>query len=191
MKKIVVMLVLLATCAIGFAQDQAAKKEEVPAKPAEISAVLDKQLSNAELEIVQLAEAMPEAKFNFAPTGGEFKGVRTFAEQIRHVATTNFVMGAAIAGEKSPVEEGKAENGPELKTKAEIVQELKDSFVYLHKVYGKLDVTSALEPHKMWGRTSSRLSVAVMLIGHINDHYGQCVVYLRMNGIVPPASRQM
>ena len=191
MKKIAVMLVLLAMCAIGFAQDQTAKKDEAPAKPAEISTVLEKQLSNAEMEIVKLAEAMPEAKFSFAPAAGEFKGVRTFGEQIRHVATTNYLIGAAIAGEKSPVEEGKAENGPELKTKTEIVQELKDSFIYLHKVFGKLDATSALEPFKMWGRIGSRMNAAVVIIGHINNHYGQCVVYLRMNGIVPPASRQM
>ena len=190
MKRLAVVLLLLALCAIGFAQDQMApKKEEASTKPVEISTVFERQLSNVEREIVPLAEAMPEDKYDFAPKDGEFATVRTFAEQIRHVATTNFIIGAAILGEKSPVDEGKNENGPELKTKAEIVKELKDSFAYLHKVFATLNTRNSLEPFKIWGQTSSRLSVSTMLIGHINDHYGQCVVYLRMNGIIPPASR--
>ncbi len=77
-------------------------------------------------EFVPAAEAMPEDKFGFAPSNGEFKGVRTFAEQIKHVAAVNFIFGAAILGEKVPVDVGDESGPASLKTKAEIINYLKD-----------------------------------------------------------------
>lgn len=189
MKKLTVVMVLLALCAVGMAQNEAAKKAE-PAKPMDISAVLERSLSGAEKNMVGMAEAMPDEKYNFVPKDGEFKDVRTFALQVRHVAAANYALGGLIAGEKPPVDPGKDENGPELKTKAEIVQQLKDSFAYLHKVFGGITAEKALEPMKMGNSTGTRLGFAVMTVSHVNDHYGQCVVYLRMNGIIPPASRK-
>src|ERR1700736_2398430 len=101
-------------------------------KPAEehrtVTMVLDRLTSNIEHEFVAAADAMPEGKYSFAPTNGEFKGVRTFAEQIKHVAAVNYIFGAAILEEKPPVELG-GENGPDsMKTKADIVKFIKDSF---------------------------------------------------------------
>ena len=136
---------------------------------------------------------MPDEKFNFAPTQGEFKGVRTFAEQVRHVATINYMLAAAILGEKMPVSVGENENGdPKLKSKAEIVQYLKDSFVYVHKAYGTINEQNVVAPVKSpFGEgMMTRLGIAVVNQGHNFDHYGQMVEYLRMNGIVPPASRR-
>jgi hypothetical protein len=147
-------------------------------------------MSAPERELVPLVEAMPEEKFNYAPTNGEFKGVRTFAEQARHVAFVNHLIAAGILGEKPTMEAGKNENGPELKTKAEIVKSLKDSFAYLHKAIGTINEKNQTEwIDGPFGGKSTRLGLAVMNVGHIFDHYGQMVEYLRGNGIIPPASR--
>jgi uncharacterized damage-inducible protein DinB len=145
-----------------------------------------------EEEIVSAAEAMPEEKFGFVPTQGEFKGVKTFAEQVRHIAAANVMFASAILEEKPAMETG-GDNGPEaLKTKAEIVKYLKDSFVYVHKALGSLSEANVMGLVKSpWGSgKASRLAFATMVQGHGFDHYGQMVVYLRMNGIIPPASRR-
>ena len=156
------------------------------------ASVLDKQLSGVEGELVPAAEAMPADKFSFAPSQGEFKGVRDFASQVKHIASVNYMIGAAILGTKPPVDLGEGENGPaNIKSKDEIVKFLKDSFAYLHKAIGTITEANLLEPIKApWGtEKTTRLAMAVIAVSHPFDHYGQIVEYLRMNGIIPPASR--
>ena len=157
-----------------------------------IPQVLNRALTMAEKEFVPAADAMPEDKFGFAPSTGEFKEVRTFAEQIKHTAAVNYEFGAAILAEKPPVDIGD-ESGPEsVKSKAEIMKFLNDSFVYLHKAIGTINEKNLVEPLKSpFGEgTVTRLGMSTLSVGHIGDHYGQMVVYLRMNGIIPPASRR-
>jgi uncharacterized damage-inducible protein DinB len=178
-------LLLLACSGLALSQD--AK----PVQPRTIAQVLDRGIGGVESEFVSAADAMPEDKFSFAPTNGEFKGVRTFAQQVKHVAAVNYMIGAAILEEKPPVELG-SENGPDsLKTKAEIVQFLKDSFAYVHKAVGTVNDANLMNPIKSpFGQNMvTRLGMATLIVGHCFDHYGQMVEYLRMNGIVPPASR--
>ena len=156
-----------------------------------IPGVMDRQLSGVEREFVSAAEAMPEDKFSFAPTNGEFKGVRTFAQQVSHVAYTNYLIFAIVLGDKPPAET-KNENGPEnLKSKAEIIKYLKDSFAYAHKGMTSITAQNAVEPIKspFGSGSTTRLGLATLTVGHCFDHYGQMVEYLRMNGIIPPASR--
>jgi len=161
-------------------------------KPAEtMTQTLDKSISGMEGEFVPAAEAMPEDKLSFAPTTGEFKGVRTFSQQVKHVAAVNYIVAAAILGEKIPVETG-GENGPDsVKSKADIVKFLKDSFAYVHKAVGTINDANSMGSIKSpFGEgTTTRLRMAVLLVGHGFDHYGQMVEYLRLNGIIPPASR--
>ena len=167
---------------------QAAK----PAEPRTTGQVLDQYIANVEGEFVPAAEAMPEDKYSFAPTHGEFKGVRTFAQQVKHVAAVNYLIAAAIRGEKAPVDTG-GESGPDaIKSKAEIVKFLKDSFAYVHKAVPNISETGALESVKnpFGERPVTRLELATWIPSHCFDHYGQMVEYLRMNGIIPPASRQ-
>jgi uncharacterized damage-inducible protein DinB len=135
---------------------------------------------------------MPEDKYSFAPTNGEFKGVRTFAQQVKHVAAVNYLIAGAILGEKPPVDTG-GESGPDsIKSKAEIVKFLKDSFAYVHKAVPDISEKGALEGVKnpFGERPVTRLELAAWIPSHSFDHYGQMVEYLRMNGIIPPASRQ-
>ena len=184
MKTMGLMAGLLLTCSGAVAQN--AKTEHLS-----VAQALDRGVGGVEKEFVSAAEAMPENKYSFAPTNGEFKGVRNFAEQVKHVAAVNYMVGAAILQEKPPVDTG-GENGPDsVKSKAEIVKFLKDSFAYAHKAVGTINESNLVNSIKSpFGEgTTTRLGMAVLIVGHCFDHYGQIVEYLRMNGIVPPASR--
>src|SRR6202050_4831408 len=120
-------LFLVGCGVVAWAQD--AKPAATPTVPD----VLNSYVGNAEHEFVPAAEAMPEDKYSFAPTAGEFKGVRTFAQQVKNVAAVKYILGASILAEKPPVDLG-GENGPDaIASKADIVKFLKESFVYLHK----------------------------------------------------------
>ena len=182
---------LFALTLVGLAGTAAAQGKAAE-KPT-FASVLDHQLSGVESELVPAAEAMPADKYSFAPIQGEFKGVRTFGAQIKHIASVNYLIGAAILGSKPPAEMGEGEDGPaNLKSKDEIVKYLKDSFTFLHKAIATITEANLLEPIKApWGDNSmtTRLSLAVTAVSHPFDHYGQIVEYLRMNGIIPPASR--
>jgi hypothetical protein len=157
-----------------------------------ITSIVDHQISTIEKQMVDAADAMPEDKFNFTPeglniSGADYKGVRTFALQIKHVAASNYFLFAAITGDKLPAD-FKGGNGPEsLKTKADIMKFLKDSYAMGHKAAALLTTESMLQ---IGGDgKSSRLHLATFAVAHAYDHYGQMVEYLRMNGILPPASR--
>jgi hypothetical protein len=161
------------------------------AGPDTIATVLDHNISNVEQEFVPAAEAMPEDKYTFVPSNGEFKGVRSFADQIKHVAAVNYLIAAGVLGEKPPVDIG-GESGPTAMTsKADILKFLKDSFTYSHKAATSFSDPSALQKVKNpFGKDQvPRMAVASWIPGHCFDHYGQIVVYLRLNGIIPPASR--
>lgn len=194
MNKQVAMAILILAMGAGAvpvtANAQAAAQANPGQKPT-FAMVFDRNLTNTEKEVVSAAEAMPDDKFNFAPTQGEFKGVRTFAQQIKHIAAVNYMLAGGILGEKPPVEV-KSENGPEnMTSKADIVKYLKDSFAYAHKAANSITEANVLEqiqspfgPNK-----TTRLSLTIIMLSHPFDHYGQMVEYLRMNGIIPPASR--
>jgi hypothetical protein len=135
---------------------------------------------------------MPEDKFNFSPEslnipGADYKGVRTFALQVRHVAASNYALWSPLTGDRFP-DDFMGGNGPEnLKTKGDIINFLKDSFALGHKAAATLTTENMLEPTE--NSKSLRLHRATFAVAHAFDHYGQMVEYLRMNGIVPPASR--
>ncbi len=182
-------LASLAITATAIAADPQGKPEPKPT----FASVLDHQLSGTEKAVVPAAEAMPEDKYDFAPSQGEFKGVRTFGAEVKHMAVANYALGAAILGEKPPVDLGGGPNGPaDIKSKAEITKFLNDSFVYAHKAVNSVNETNILEPVKspFGSSMTTRLALSISMIGHPFDHYGQMVEYLRMNGIIPPASRK-
>lgn len=175
---------LMFGSSLAFAQ---AKSDDHPT----VAKALDSGVSDVEGEFVSTADAMPEDKYAYAPTAGEFKGVRTFALQVKHVAAVNYMIGAAILDEKPPVELGSG-NGPDsLTSKADIMKFLKDSFAYVHKAVGSVNEKNMLVPIKNpFGQgMTTRLYMSVLVPGHCFDHYGQMVEYLRSNGIIPPASR--
>jgi uncharacterized damage-inducible protein DinB len=184
----VVLAMLLSNPAFAAGPQASASTQQKPT----FAQVYDKLIASAEKEVVDAAEAMPEDKFNFAPTGsGDFKGVRTFAQQAKHIAAVNYLIGSALIGEKSPVDIN-GEKGPDnITSKADVVKYLKDSFAYAQKAVAGLDANTLLEEVKapFGNRPLTRLSLVTIMIYHPYDHYGQMAEYLRMNSIIPPASR--
>jgi uncharacterized damage-inducible protein DinB len=149
---------------------------------------LDVWVSKTEQELIPAADAMPEEKYGFAPTAGKFEGVRTFAEQIKHLAAANYILASAVLGEKPPHQEHDESAPDSLRSKAEIMEYLKGSFAYLHKAAATINEENEAEIIKLMdNRTRPGLIVDALL--HSFNHYGQMVEYLRMNSIVPPASR--
>jgi uncharacterized damage-inducible protein DinB len=154
---------------------------------------LESLMKIVEKEIISAVDAMPADKFGFAPTDGEFKGVRTFGQMVKHFSATNHILAAAALGEEPPADAGD-ELGPEsVRTKAEILTYLKGSFAHLEKAVQAVGQTnipvnaSPISPLKHGEVT--RLALITETLLHAYDHYGQMVEYLRMNGVVPPASR--
>jgi len=156
-----------------------------------ISEALDFWITNTENRVVPAADAMPGEKYPFAPTAGEFTGVRTFAQQIKHLAANNYRMAAYILNQP-PTPNQESEAGPDaVQSKAQIMDYLKGSFAALHKAIATINEGNMLKPvaasHSPPQKT--RLQLAIDAVAHSNNHYGQMVEYLRMNGIIPPASR--
>src|ERR1700761_3641873 len=181
------VLCLFALCfsLASFAQDAGASKAAAPAaKPAppapSVSGAIDGQIKIIEAEITGAAEAMPEDKYNFTPAGlniqgSDYKGVRTFAEEVKHVATANYMFWGPITGDPMPA--GTAgPNGPDnIKTTADIVKYLKSSYALGHKAANMLTAENAvstvsipmLSPNPI-----SKLFVATFGVAHGFDHYG-------------------
>ena len=182
-KSATAILAVLMCAGVALAQEKSQDQS--------VSQVLDGDVKMIEGELVPAAEAMPEDKYRFAPTNGEFKGVRTFADQVKHVAAVNYLVGAAILGEKPPVDTG-GEKGPaSMTSKADIVAFAKQSFEYAHKAVASITTANATQPVQspFGNNKTTRLGLANVFAWHGFDHYGQMAVYLRTNGIVPPASR--
>jgi hypothetical protein len=178
--RLISLIGFCATC--GFA-----------AGPPSASQIFDRQLKSTEREVVSLAEAMPADQFSFAPKAGAFDGVRTFAQQAKHIAFVIDEVSAALLGEKNPSTTDAHENGPEnLTSKEDVVKYLKDAFAYAHKAMATLTnanlMTETADPFDPKGRRA-RVDCASIVFWHTMDHYGQMVEYARMNNVVPPASR--
>jgi len=158
-----------------------------------VGQTLDAQFRNADREIVGLFEAMPADKINFAPTSGTFEGVRTFAQQAKHLATYIYMLSSAVLEEKPPVDIGKTDAGPDsVKTKEQIAEYLKGAFAFGHKALNSITEKNEMDqvPGPFPGSKMARIAAATFMMYHNFDHYGQMVVYARMNGVIPPASQR-
>jgi hypothetical protein len=194
MKRMVVVLALAGCCWTGAqAQMGGAKTPKIaPGTMIEPAKSFDGMLSSFEEEMVPLAKAMPAEKYDFAPSaaifvpgqGTEYTGVSTFRAMVLHVAAANYSYASTLSGMKPDVD---VKALAEIKGKDKAVDALMASFVFAHKAIGTLTVQNAFESVR---GTQTRASVAGGLVAHAFDHYGQLVEYLRMNGIVPPASRK-
>jgi uncharacterized damage-inducible protein DinB len=184
----------IALCAFGKSMTpqnsstkQAAQQDDIPKSIAES---VSGTLQFAEGNLLDLAEAMPEDKYSFIPTVGKFDGVRSFGEQVKHVACAQFAFFNEFEGKKPPEDCEKGGHDP-AQSKAELIKYLKDSFDYSNRVLATLTEKNALE--RVDGRyagPNTKLGISVTAVWHITDHYGQLVEYLRLNGIVPPMTQK-
>jgi len=175
----------------AVAQATAPSSADAPAQ-VDPARIYGNMIRTAERDVVSLAEAMPDEKYSFAPAAGlfavgqstEFKGVRTFVQQVAHVASSNYEYLQVMGFEKDKDYAGIEK----LTTKAQALQALKDSFAAAEKAAATITHQNAFEglgPQK----TRTRAALAAAIAWHTMDHYGQMVVYARMNGVVPPQSR--
>ncbi len=186
------VLVIVATAFVGSTPNAAGAQSQQAAAPPTIASIVDREIDAIEKLVTDAADAMPEERFNFSPEhlkvpDADYKGVRTFALQVRHVAASNYALWSPLTGEAVP-DDFKGGDGPaNLKTKAEILKFLKDSFALGHRGAATLTAANIVQPGVK--SKSPRLYLATFGVAHAYDHYGQMVEYLRMNGIIPPASR--
>ena len=187
--------------AVGFPAHAAPRQEPTAAeisKKETVSAVFLRSIAFQEYQVRSAAEAMPEEKYSYRPVEGKFKNekpqfgpaeVRTFAEQVKHVACANFGFAAELDGQKPP--EGCDKGGPSpAKSKKELLIYLRDSFAAIRKSLSAMDTKNMFDPIEgPYAGPNTRLGLATVVIWHAADHYGQILLYLRLNGIVPPASR--
>jgi uncharacterized damage-inducible protein DinB len=178
------MMVHTAAPAQTAMKAKAAAAESAGAKaPSEVYGQLLKQLSE---EVVSAAEAMPAEKYDFAPTAGKFDGVRTFGSQVQHLAEANYFFFSGFGLSGAP-DDAKLKA---LKGKDELVQALKDSFAFAQKGIDTMTPQNAFITVGSGKMQLTRAGWATICLSHSMDHYGQMVEYLRMNGIVPPASQK-
>jgi uncharacterized damage-inducible protein DinB len=169
------------------ATKDAAQPDDIPKSIAES---ISGTLQFAQGNFLGVAEAMPEDKYSYIPTGGNFEGVRSFGEQVKHVACAQFAFFNEFEGKKPPDDCEKGGHDP-AKTKAKLIRYLKDSFDYSNRVLATLTANNALD--RVEGRyagPNTKMGISVIAVWHITDHYGQLVAYLRLNGIVPPFTQK-
>lgn len=158
--------------------------------PTGLAQVFDNQVNMIEREVLGLARKMPADKYNFAPaTGtppaGTFDGVRNFGTQVKHLATELYSLSSAILNEKPPVDIGTSDDGPaNLATKDQIVSYFEGAIAFSHKAARSITSENALQPTSL-GFVPTKAAAAAFMGVHSYDHYGQMVVYARLNGITP------
>jgi uncharacterized damage-inducible protein DinB len=162
-------------------------QEEIPKN---IADSVGEVLKFAQQQFLAAAEAMPAGKYSFIPSAGNFKEARSFAEQVKHVACVNYAFFNEVEG-KTPPELCEKGGPSKASSKTQLLQYLRDSFAYSGKVVSTLNAQNATERvNGRYAAPNTKLGVAVAAVWHVSDHYGQIVEYLRMNGIVPPATQQ-
>jgi hypothetical protein len=172
---------LLVWAASGFAQPPA------PDQTNPLASWLRNAYMGNRNNIVRTAEKMPEENYGMRP--GAQPEVRTFGQQVTHVAFYNFLWCSQAKGEKNP----NPGNLDKLTSKTEIMKTLNDAFTYCDGVYNSLTDASGAETIDITqesGRQTRSLRMGLLTLnyGHNNEIYGSMVVYLRMKNIVPPAS---
>ncbi len=163
-----------------------------------VASAMLRSIAYQEYQVRSAAEAMPEEKYSYRPAEGQFKDskpafgpaeMRTFAEQVKHVACANFAFASEFDGQAPP--RACDQGGPDpAKTRRELLIYLRNSFQAIRKSIARITTQNQFDPIEGdYGAPNTRLGLAGVVIWHNADHYGQMIVYLRLNGIMPPASR--
>ena len=190
--RMMAVAMLLGTCWLNVT---AQMPVDVPVGTMESPAkALDKMLGMYEYQAMGVVKAMPADKYGFAPSAGtfaagspeKFDGVRTFAQEVTHVAEANYYFYGSLSGLKPDVDVKKIET---LTSKEDCVDALAKSLAFAHKAIATITPENAFVGIKSVDGMDTRASLAAFGVAHGYDHYGQMVEYLRMNGVVPPGSK--
>ena len=134
--------------------------------------------------VIRSAEKMPEADYAFKPT----PEVRSFAQQIAHIADDQLNYCSYVKGEKRPAAYSALEKT--LSAKADLVPAIQKAFAYCDTVYDALTDATAAEIVTAHNRPQPKLGVLAENTSHTSLHYGNIIVYLRLKGLVPPSSER-
>ena len=150
-----------------------------------ITQALRNTWSEAKTNVRRSADVMPEAKYTYKPVDG----VRTYGAILAHLAGAAYEFCAAAKDEKPPFTEAGVEKSAT--TKAAIVKALDGAIAYCDDVYKTLDDAKAAQmgPGAFGGPQAARAQNLIGNTGHFQEHYGNLVTYLRINGLVPPSSQ--
>ena len=184
----IVMVAVLGFASVGAIQGQAGQASTVAAtSPAK---AVEDLIDKFEGEMTSAAKAMPAERYDFTPAslhipGANFEKVRTFADEVKHVAQSNYLTAANISNSEPSVD---VKAIGKLKSKDEIVAALAESFTAVHKAVAAITTANSNEAVDDIGVGPDTIkeTEAAWIGVHGFDHYGQIVEYLRMNGIVPP-----
>jgi uncharacterized damage-inducible protein DinB len=182
---------LIALLLLASVDTASAQSPTPTAAPLTATQAIQGMIAGVEKSITGVATEMPDDKYTFVPTNGAFRGVRNFAAQIKHAAAVHYLVAASILGEPVTTDMSD-ERGPDsVKTKADVLKYLADSFAYLRKAAATVDEKNAFTPIKgVFGSApDTRIGLIVVAVSHTSNHYGQVVEYLRMNGLVPPRTQ--
>lgn len=187
-------VLVMGCCAMGARGQMGEDKPPVPVgQKVEPAKAMDEMLTSFEGEVTGVAKAMPADKYGFAPSAGaftdkaaKFDGVRTFAQQVTHIASANYYFAMTVSGTKPDVD---MKAIGKMTSKEDCLKVLADSFAFAHKAVGTITTANAFESIKGADGLHTRVEVAAFISAHGSDHYGQMVEYLRMNGILPPGSK--
>lgn|SRR5665213_655388 len=192
---------LVSACSMMTARAQMGAKAPAvaPGTAVEPSKALDDLLKLFEDEVVGVAKAMPADKYSFAPAAATFAAgspakfdtVRTFSQEVTHVALANYYFYSSVGGMKPDVDMAalqKMTTDPNV-SKEEALKMLTGSLAFAHKAIATITPANAFLAIKPIDGQNTRATLAAFGVAHGYDHYGQMVEYLRMNGIVPPGSK--
>jgi hypothetical protein len=192
--KRIATVVVLTICSVVAVQAQMGGMGGAPAAASgtavDPAKTFDAAVSGIERNWMGVAQAMPADKYNFAPSAAifvagqkvQYDGVRTFAQIVTHTIQANYNAFANIGGIKPDVDTAAI---GKLTSKDDIVKALADTFAFAHKAVANVTAANAFVSAR---GTQTPVSMLAGAVGHANDEYGQAVEYLRMNGLVPPAS---
>jgi uncharacterized damage-inducible protein DinB len=146
------------------------------------------QIAGIEKLLTGIATEMPADKYEFVPTAGAFRGVRSFAKQIKHAASVHYLVAHTILGERVTSDMADERGPDDVKSKDDVLKYLAESFAALRRAVDSLTDENAFASIKgVFGSApDTRMGLLMVAVAHTSNHYGQVVEYLRMNGLTPP-----
>ena len=149
-----------------------------------LTADVKRDYKNVRDFFIRAAEKMPDEDYGFKPS----PDVRSFGQQVAHVADDQYNLCAPAKGETRKAAYTEIEDT--LSKKADLVAALKQAFAYCDGAYDALTDASGAEMIKSAKMGRTRFAMLNWNLWHTWEHYGNVVVYLRMNGLVPPSSEK-
>jgi uncharacterized damage-inducible protein DinB len=183
--------VSIALSLVCFAQQAASGALQTAAKPVETNptiTILVNDWTRARDYTKEYLDAMPEDGVNFKPT----PEIRSFADQMLHLATANFMFASTAAGTSNPYDprQGKnLEKMDELKTKAALTKIVLESYDFAINAIKGIDVKKMDEKVKFFNFEVTRAACFNKAFEHQTHHRGQTTIYLRLKGVKPPQEK--